>query len=126
MAVRKKESNIAINDNTIAQILGAIEDLLRTHGERIGEAIEKAEDKALTVGFSAAIDCSESKPIIDVGFRYAETVTDRRKIQCEDGNQETWSIMSPAELKKQKEAQAKAEKAAKKAAAKAGDEASVN
>lgn len=120
MARKSTKSNLVLNEKIQEQVLEAIGELASEHAEEIQTAIEEADDKKQTVNFAVELDCSESAPTINVRCRFSTSVTDRRTIRCDDPNQETFSIMTPEQLKKADEKKAKAAAKANKEQAESG------
>lgn len=107
-----------LNKANAAKVVEAIGELLDVHQDEVNQAIDESESRKITVTFAVDIDASDSAPSIDIKCRFTPcTVTDKRTLQCEDPNQTTLSIFTPAEMEKRaKQAaleKAKAEKAAK-------------
>jgi hypothetical protein len=120
MARKTQQSNLALGAETVTEILAAIKDLLETHSEEVSTAIDESDDKKLTVNCGIDLDCSETAPSINVRLRFSTSVTDKRTIRCDDPAQMTFTTLTPAQMREQKEAQEQAEDAAQEATAKAG------
>lgn len=121
MAVKKKDE-YAFNPKNLELLHEAIDAMIDNHADEIEEAIEGSEDRCLTINIPVNIDCSESAPNIDVGFRFSTAVTDRRSIRCDDPKQPPL-LLTPEEEAKMEERKKKDAEKAKKAEEKAAEKA---
>lgn len=65
-------------------IMSGVADLYSEHVDRIDKLLRESDGQKATVRFSVEIDCTASAPIVDVGIRFTDTITDHRKYSLED------------------------------------------
>lgn len=65
-------------------IMSGVSELYSEHVDRIDKLLRESDGQKATVRFAVEIDCTASAPIVDVGIRFTDTITDHRKYSLED------------------------------------------
>lgn len=76
-----------IQGGVAKSLMQGVSDLYTQHVDRIEKLVNESDDQCATIRFSVAIDAKGSAPIIDVGIRFTDTITDHRKYSLEDPTQ---------------------------------------